>query len=120
MKRVVVASLLVSSVFTVGCTSKEERAYYEAQTKYMEEALDILDTQQEALEQFTKEYHDEVKDIQNQQVPYLTGLTKEDIINIYGEENVTIEEGVYLEECPECGGEYTCKENECWKYSHIE
>ena len=120
MKRLVVASLLVSSICTVGCTSKEERAYYEAQTKLLEQQSEMIESTKDVLDNLTEQYPQQVEDIQSQQVPYLTGLTREDIINIYGEENVTIEEGIYLEECPECGGEYTCKENECWKYSHIQ
>ena len=88
MKRFVVASLLLSSICTVGCTSKEEKAYYEAQAKLIEESLEIVDTHQEVLEQFAEEYQDEVKDIQSQQVPYLTALTREDLEQIYGKENL--------------------------------
>ena len=120
MKKGIVVSALISASLLTGCTSKEEKMMMEIQEKYLEQCLDLLDTQEEVLDQFKEEYQDEVKDIQNKTVPNLNGYTIDDLKNLYGEENIIYLDGIYLEECPECSGNYTCTEGNCWKYSHIQ
>ena len=60
MKKSIVVTAVLSASLLVGCTSKEERAYYEAQTKALEKQLETIETLEnelEELKQQTEEYN---------------------------------------------------------------
>ena len=72
MKKSIVVTAILSASLLVGCTSKEERAYYEAQTKALEKQLETIETLENELEELKNQSEEYNQQTYNYEEPKQT------------------------------------------------